>query len=135
MISKWFTSLAILFLLVAPVATYKAPTASIKPLSDGRGYLCTTWSRDEIHGLWGTAAHCVQPADDFERYIDRSPVEIVQVLHASINKILAMPDVEQRLSELATSNAPKSTEEFTQYVKTDIELWREAGKISGTKLN
>jgi len=71
-------SLCILPLLAHPIdARLPKNPSSIQPLYDGEGEnICTTESVNERHGLWLTAAHCVEPSDNFVRVIMGKPAYV-----------------------------------------------------------
>ncbi len=52
-----------------------------------------------------------------------TPKAIVEKLHAAIVKAMAMPDVQQRCAQLGFNVVANSPEEFSHYIKTDVEKW------------
>ena len=42
-----------------------------------------------------------------------------------------MPDVQQRLEELAIDTAPKNPAEFDQFIRSEIERWAKVIKDAG----
>ena len=69
----------------------------------------------------GTA--CAPPAG--------TPVAVLDKLHADINAVLRMPDVQQRLNELMIGGAPTSREEFDQFIRAEIARWAQVIKSAG----
>ena len=57
-----------------------------------------------------------------------TPVAVLDKLHADINTVLRMPDVQQRLNELMISGAPTSREEFDQFIRAEIARWAQVIK-------
>ena len=56
----------------------------------------------------------------------RTPIEIVTVLHREIAKIIALPDMKQRLATLGFEPVVSTPEEFAKQIGTEIETW---GKV------
>lgn len=57
-----------------------------------------------------------------------TPVALLDKLHADINTVLRMPDVQHRLNELVMGGAPTSREEFEQFIRTEIARWAQVIK-------
>lgn len=53
-----------------------------------------------------------------------TPADIVQKLNATINKIISVPAMAQRLRELGAEPNPKSVEEFSALYRKEIEKWK-----------
>jgi tripartite-type tricarboxylate transporter receptor subunit TctC len=53
-----------------------------------------------------------------------TPAEIVQKLNATINKIISVPAMTQRLRELGAEPNPKSVDEFSALYRKEIEKWK-----------
>jgi tripartite-type tricarboxylate transporter receptor subunit TctC len=62
-----------------------------------------------------------------------TPKEIVAKLNASMNKVLAKPDVQKRLDDLGAINGAGSVEQFEQFVKSQTESWGVVVKSAGAK--
>ena len=60
-----------------------------------------------------------------------TPAQVLDKLHADINAVLLMPDVQQRLNELVMEGAPTSREEFEQFIRAEIERWAQVIKEAG----
>jgi tripartite-type tricarboxylate transporter receptor subunit TctC len=52
-----------------------------------------------------------------------TPKEIVGLLHREIAKVIALPDVVERLPTLGYYAVASTPEEFAERIKTEIELW------------
>ena len=52
-----------------------------------------------------------------------TPKEIVSLLHREIVKIVAMPDVKQRLDDLGFEILANTPDEFAARIKTEMEKW------------
>jgi tripartite-type tricarboxylate transporter receptor subunit TctC len=55
-----------------------------------------------------------------------TPKEIISLLHQEIVKIVAMPDVQQRLGDLGFEILASTPDEFAVRIKTEMEKW---GKV------
>ena len=55
-----------------------------------------------------------------------TPKEIISLLHQEIVKIVAMPDVQQRLGDLGFEILANTPDEFAARIKTEMEKW---GKV------
>ena len=60
-----------------------------------------------------------------------TPAQVLDKLHADINAVLLMPDVQQRLNELVMEGAPTSREEFEQFIRAEIARWAQVIKEAG----
>lgn len=63
----------------------------------------------------------------------KTPPAIVAKLNAEMKRILAQPDVKERLSTLAFTPVGDSPAEFAAYIKSEIAKWGKAVKDSGAK--
>ncbi len=64
-----------------------------------------------------------------------TPRTIVERLNAEIRKVLAMPDVRQRLLDVASEPADMSTAEFAAFMRAETEKWARVVKASGAKVD
>ena len=64
-----------------------------------------------------------------------TPKDIVQKLHDSIAKIVASPEVKQRLEELGTEAVNKSPEEFGAFLAQETALWGKVVKDGNVKVD
>ncbi len=62
-----------------------------------------------------------------------TPRPVVDKLNAEINKILGRPDVKADWAKQGAAPMLMSVNEFTQYLRDDIEKWARIVKISGAK--
>jgi tripartite-type tricarboxylate transporter receptor subunit TctC len=62
------------------------------------------------------------------------PAPIVQKIHATVAKIYAMPEMRQRLINLAAEPAICTREEFEALIRSELVKWAKAVKDSGAKL-
>jgi len=60
-----------------------------------------------------------------------TPPAIVQILNTEIRKVLAMPDIKERLAAAGVTTTGSSPEEFGRYLKSEIDKWAKVVKASG----
>ena len=63
------------------------------------------------------------------------PTPIVKRLNEEINKLLASPDLRERLSSEALEPMPMSPEQFGQYMRDDIGKWSRLAKARNIQIN
>jgi tripartite-type tricarboxylate transporter receptor subunit TctC len=63
-----------------------------------------------------------------------TPVAIVNALNGALRKVLEMPDIAARLSDLTLDPWPMSPDEFAQQVRADYEKYANVVKISGATI-
>ncbi len=61
----------------------------------------------------------------------KTPREIVAKLHDAVVKTVATPAVRERLMSVGADPQTMSTEEFTRFIKADIEKWGKLAKSAG----
>lgn len=64
----------------------------------------------------------------------RTPKPIIDRLHNEIVKILATPDVKEKLAAQGAEVIANTPQEFADNIKTDIEKWRRVVKETGAKV-
>ena len=62
-----------------------------------------------------------------------TPRPVIEQINTALNKVLAMPDVRQRLHEMAATPEPSTPEQMRQFMAAEIKRWREVVKQSGAK--
>jgi tripartite-type tricarboxylate transporter receptor subunit TctC len=65
----------------------------------------------------------------------KTPAAILDRLNAEIRKMLTDPAVKVRLNTLAFDSVGDSREQFTAFVKSEIEKWTRVAKDSGARLD
>ena len=63
----------------------------------------------------------------------KTPAAVLDKLNAEMKRILAEPDVKDRLQTLAFTPVGDSRDQFAAYIKSEIEKWGKAVKESGAK--
>jgi tripartite-type tricarboxylate transporter receptor subunit TctC len=63
-----------------------------------------------------------------------TPPQIVAKLHTETVKVLALPDVKERLATLGADGVGSSPEEFTAFVRAEVRKWAKVVKEAGIKL-
>ena len=64
-----------------------------------------------------------------------TPRPIVVKLHGEINRILELPDVKEKLSEIGAVASPMTPEEFVKFIDGERTKWAEVVKASGAKID
>ncbi|MES2561429.1 MAG: tripartite tricarboxylate transporter substrate binding protein [Pseudomonadota bacterium] len=64
----------------------------------------------------------------------KTPREIVTKLHDAVVKAVATPAVRERLTSVGADPATMSSEDFTRFIKADIEKWGKLAKSAGIKI-
>lgn len=62
-----------------------------------------------------------------------TPAAIVERLNAEIRRILAMPDMRERLKSLGAEPAPTTPDEFRRYIASEIARWASVVKAAHMK--
>ena len=62
-----------------------------------------------------------------------TPRPVIEQLNAALNKVLAAPDVRQRLQEMAATPDTGTPEQMRTFAAAEIKRWREVVKESGAK--
>lgn len=60
-----------------------------------------------------------------------TPRPVVEQLNTALNKVLAAPDVRQRLQELAVTPTTSTPDQLRSFAAEEIKRWREVVKASG----
>ena len=55
----------------------------------------------------------------------KTPPAIVQKLNTALNSITVMPDVSEQLQKMGGYPSPKTVEQFTQWYRSEIPLWKD----------
>jgi tripartite-type tricarboxylate transporter receptor subunit TctC len=60
-----------------------------------------------------------------------TPQPVLEKLHADLLKVLQMPDVVQRFTEMVVEPAPQSRDEFTAFMRAEATRWAKVVKDAG----
>lgn len=64
-----------------------------------------------------------------------TPREVVEKLHATITKVLATPEMKERLDKAGAELRPQSPADFGNFIRTEKEKWAKVVKESGAKFD
>ena len=64
-----------------------------------------------------------------------TPKEVVNALHATMTKILATPEMRERLEKAGAEVRPQSPEQFGQFIVSEKARWAKVVKDSGAKFD
>ena len=64
----------------------------------------------------------------------KTPPEVVAKLNQAINKVLKMPDVRQRLTDMGAEIGGGTPEEFGKFVQSELKRYGDIVQMSGAKL-
>jgi len=62
-----------------------------------------------------------------------TPKDIVAKLNADITRVLRMPDIADRLNSMAAEPAPGTPEQFSAFIRTEIDKWAKVVKAANMK--
>ena len=63
------------------------------------------------------------------------PAPVLEKIHATVSKIVRMPDIRDKLIGLGAEPAISTTAEFTEMIKSELVKWARVVKESGAKLD
>jgi tripartite-type tricarboxylate transporter receptor subunit TctC len=63
-----------------------------------------------------------------------TPRDIVAKISADVRRILALPEVKQRLAEQGAEPEPSAPDAFTAFVNADVAKWLDLARNAGIKL-
>ncbi len=63
----------------------------------------------------------------------RLPPAIAKKINEDANKVMAMPDVQEKLEQYGAEDGGGSPERFAQFIKSEIALWRQVVKDGNVK--
>jgi tripartite-type tricarboxylate transporter receptor subunit TctC len=64
----------------------------------------------------------------------RTPANIIDVLHRESAKILALPDMKERLTTLGYEVVASTPEEFATRIKIEIDMWGKVIRAANIKM-
>jgi tripartite-type tricarboxylate transporter receptor subunit TctC len=64
-----------------------------------------------------------------------TPPEIIKRLHDEVVKVVDMPDVKKRITDMSSIPTTNTPEEFSKFIATEIPLWRQVAQDNNIKAN
>jgi tripartite-type tricarboxylate transporter receptor subunit TctC len=64
-----------------------------------------------------------------------TPRDVVEKMHATVTKVLATPEVKERLDKAGAELRPQSSAEFGAFIRTEKDKWAKVVKESGAKFD
>ena len=64
-----------------------------------------------------------------------TPKPIIVKLNAEIAKVIAMPDVKERLAVLGFDPVQNNVDQFTTYIREEVTKWAKVIKDSGARVD
>ena len=65
----------------------------------------------------------------------RTPRDIIMRLHDDVAKVLALPDVRERLAGQGVDPLVSTPDEFAKLIATDLDKWAKVVKTSGARID
>ena len=65
----------------------------------------------------------------------QTPRDIVMKLHDAVTKTIATPDVREKFINVGADPLTMSPEDFTAFIRKDIEMWAKVAKAAGVKFD
>ena len=65
----------------------------------------------------------------------KTPRDIVMKLHGAVAKTMTTPDVREKFINVGADPLIMSPEEFTAFIRKDIDMWAGVAKASGVKID
>ena len=109
---------------------FLGPQASVPQIREGnlRALAVTSRMRSRILPEVPTMTEAGYPEVEGDSWVGvlvpaKTPKEIIALLHSEIVKILALPDMEERLATLGYEPIASTPDEFATRIKVEIEMW------------
>jgi tripartite-type tricarboxylate transporter receptor subunit TctC len=120
---------------------FNSPTASVEQIRGGkvRALGVTGERRSQSMPEVPTMAEGGYPGIKGDSWVGvlvpaGTPKEIVTLLNREIAKILALPEVKERLLTLGSDTVASRPEEFAQRIKSEIEIWGKVIRAANIKV-
>ena len=134
---------AITAAITGETPVYFAPLPVAKPhVESGRLRALAVTSRERVRNMpkLATVAELGYPGFETGFWYGlvlpaKTPKEIITTLHAAMLKTLKLPDVERRLQDMSFTPVGDQPEEFTAFMKSEIEKWGKIVRELGLKVN
>jgi tripartite-type tricarboxylate transporter receptor subunit TctC len=112
---------------------FVSPQAAMQHVKEGtvRALAVTSKTRSQLFPDVPTMTDAGYPQIEGESWVGilvpaRTPANIIDVLHRESEKILALPDMKERLTTLGYEVVASTPEEFATRIKIEIDMW---GKV------
>ena len=122
-----------------PIA-WSTLASAAQPLENGqlRALAVTSKTRSQLFSDIPTTAEAGYPAIQGDSWVGvlvpaGTPNEIIGALHREIVRIIALPDVRERLPVLGFEVVGSTPEEFASRIKVEIETWGHVIRAAGIK--
>jgi tripartite-type tricarboxylate transporter receptor subunit TctC len=109
---------------------FLGPQASVPQIREGnlRALAVTSRMRSRILPEVPTMTEAGYPEVEGDSWVGvlvpaKTPKEIIALLHSEIVKILALPDMKERLATLGYEPIASTPDEFATRIKVEIEMW------------
>ncbi len=120
--------------------SFVSPQAAMQHVKEGtvRALAVTSKTRSQIFPDVPTMTEAGHPEIEGDSWVGilvpaGTPAEIVATLHRESAKILAQPDVKERLATLGYDVVASTPEEFAIRIKTEIDMWAKVIRAANIK--
>jgi tripartite-type tricarboxylate transporter receptor subunit TctC len=120
--------------------SFGSPQAAMQHVKEGtvRALAVTSKTRSQLFPDVPTMTEAGYPQIEGDSWVGilvpaATPADIVTVLHRESAKILAQPDMKDRLAALGYDVVASTPEEFAIRIKIEIDLWAEVIRAANIK--
>jgi tripartite-type tricarboxylate transporter receptor subunit TctC len=120
--------------------SFGSPQAAMQHVKEGtvRALAVTSKRRSQIFPDVPTMTEAGYPDIEGDSWVGilvpaGTPADIVTALHAASAKILAQPDMQERLAALGYDIVASTPEEFAIRIKTEIDMWAKVIRAANIK--
>jgi tripartite-type tricarboxylate transporter receptor subunit TctC len=120
--------------------SFGSPQAAMQHVKEGtvRALAVTSKTRSQLFPDVPTMTEAGYPQIEGDSWVGilvpaATPADIVTVLHRESAKILAQPDMKDRLAALAYDVVASTPEEFAIRIKIEIDMWAEVIRAANIK--
>lgn len=65
----------------------------------------------------------------------KMPAAMAQRMNEDVNKVLAMPDVQEKLDQFGAEDGGGSIEKFANFIKAEQQKWAQVAKLAGVRVD
>src|SRR5262249_41899831 len=120
--------------------SFGSPQAAMQHVKEGtvRALAVTSKTRSQIFPDVPTMTEAGYPDNEGAGWVGipfppRPPADIITALHRESAKILAQPDMQERLATLGYDVVASTPEEFAIRIKTEIDMWAKVIRAANIK--